>query len=148
MKVFIADDDPLHRLNIRITLKQARDIKVIGEAGDGISAIEEIKTHHPDIVLMDVDMPGLSGISATRILRKAIPQLKIILNSISDDDDRVCRAFEAGADAYMLKSVEGTELISIISAFYAGHKIVSPCLLDIPSGSGFTKHVTQKISNQ
>ena len=51
-------------------------------------------------------------------------------------------------DAYMLKSVEGTELISIISAFYTGHKIVSPCLLDIPSDSGFTKHVNQKISNQ
>jgi len=148
MKVFIADDDPLQRLNLRITLNQARDIEVVGEAGDGISAIEKIKNHPPDIALIDVDMPRLSGIGATRILRKAIPLLKIIINSISGDEDQVCRAFEAGADAYMLKSVEGTELINIISAFYAGHKIVSPCLLDIPSGSGFTKHVKQKISNQ
>jgi len=65
-------------MSLRITLNKARDIKVIGEAGDGISAIEKIKVHPPDIVLIDIDMPRLSGIGATRILRKEIPRLKIM----------------------------------------------------------------------
>ncbi|MEJ2278236.1 MAG: response regulator transcription factor, partial [Candidatus Lokiarchaeota archaeon] len=78
-KVFIADDHPLFRCGLRLSLNQKENIQVVGEAENGFSAVEKILDNHPDIALIDVDMPGLSGIGAIRILRKAIPELKILV---------------------------------------------------------------------
>jgi len=81
IRVFLADDHPLLRIGLRLSLNQRADIEVIGEAGDGFSAVEKIQADPPDVSLIDVDMPGLSGIRAIRILRKALPGMKILVLS-------------------------------------------------------------------
>ena len=105
IKVFLADDHPLLRAGLRISLSQRNDMELIGEAGDGFSAVEKIRGNPPDVSLIDVDMPGLSGIGVIRILRKSIPQMKILVLSTHNDENYIQGAMAAGADGYVLKSV-------------------------------------------
>ena len=130
-KVFVADDHPLFRCGLRLSLNQKENIKVVGEAENGFSAVEKILSSHPDMALMDVDMPGLSGIGAIRMLRKAMPALKILVLSAYDDDCYVLDSMSAGADGYVLKSIDVDELIRIIELFCMGEPVLSPYLLNL-----------------
>ena len=130
-KVFVADDHPLFRCGLRLSLNQKENIKVVGEAENGFSAVEKILSSHPDMALMDVDMPGLSGIGAIRMLRKAMPVLKILVLSAHDDDRYVLDSMSAGADGYVLKSIDVDELIRIIELFCMGEPVLSPYLLNL-----------------
>lgn len=130
-KVFIADDHPLFRCGLRLSLNQKENIEVIGEADDGFKAVEKILSGHPDIALIDVDMPGLSGIGAVRMLRKAMPELKILVLSAHDDDRYVRDSMSAGADGYVLKSIDVDALIRIIELFCKGEPVLSPYLLNL-----------------
>jgi len=130
-KVFIADDHPLFRCGLRLSLNQKENIEVVGEAENGFNAVEKILSNHPDIALIDVDMPGLSGIGAIRMLRKAIPELKILVLSAHDDDHYVRDSMSAGADGYLLKSIDGGALIQIIELFCKGEPVFSPYLLNL-----------------
>ena len=113
MKIFIADDDPLQRMILRIALTQDREIELIGEADNGFTAVEKIQADPPDVSLLDVDMPGLSGIGATWILRKSVPDMKIIVLSTNNDENHIQEAMEAGADGYVLKFVGTDDLVSV-----------------------------------
>ena len=130
-KVFIADDHPLFRCGLRLSLNQKENIEVVGEAENGFKAVEKILSGHPDIALIDVDMPGLSGIGAIRILRKEIPALKILVLSAHDDDHYVRDSMSAGADGYVLKSIDVDTLIQIIELFCKGEPVFSPYLLNL-----------------
>ena len=130
MRVFVADDDPLLRIGLRIALAQKQDIEVVGEAGDGLSAIKKIQIHSPDISLIDVNMPILSGIKAIRVLRQQVPQMKIIAFSNYRTKHTVSGAIQAGADCYVLKNVEIDELLRIMKAIHAGIQVDSPFILD------------------
>lgn len=130
-KVFIADDHPLFRCGLRLSLNQKENIEVIGEADDGFKAVEKILSGHPDIALIDVDMPGISGIGAVRMLRKAMPELKILVLSAHDDDRYVRDSMSAGADGYVLKSIDVDALIRIIELFCKGEPVLSPYLLNL-----------------
>ena len=130
-KIFIADDHPLFRCGLRLSLNQKENIEVVGEAENGFKAIEKILDDHPDLALIDVDMPGLSGIGAVRMLRKVIPELKILVLSAYDDDRYVRDSMSAGADGYVLKSIDADALIEIIELFCKGEPILSPYLLNL-----------------
>ncbi len=130
-KVFIADDHPLFRCGLRLSLNQKENIEVVGEAENGYKAVERILNDHPNIALIDVDMPGLSGIGAIRMLRKAVPELKILVLSAHDDDQYVRDAMSAGADGYVLKSIDVDALTQIIEHFCKGEPVLSPYLLNL-----------------
>jgi len=130
-KVFIADDHPLFRVGLKLSLNQKRNIEVIGEAENGFSAVERILRDLPDIVLIDVDMPGLSGIGVIPMLRKALPDLKIVVISAFDDDHYVRDSMRAGADGYVLKSIDVDALVQIIECFCNGQPVISPYLLNL-----------------
>lgn len=129
--VFLADDHPLTRIGLGLILEQSSRIKLIGEAADGYKAVEKIKANPPDVALLDIDMPGLSGIGAIRVLRKSLPELNIIVLSTYSDEEYVREAMQAGANGYVVKNTEIEELIKIIEAFAEGRPSVSPYLLDL-----------------
>jgi DNA-binding NarL/FixJ family response regulator len=134
MRVFLADDHPLLRMALRLSLAQEQDIEVVGEASDGYSAVAQIQALTPDIALIDLEMPGLSGIRVIRILRKAIPEIKILMLSTYYREDYIREAMQAGADGYVLKRVGTDELIRIIRGLGTGEEVISPYLVNLTLG--------------
>jgi DNA-binding NarL/FixJ family response regulator len=119
---------------------QAKDnIRVVGEADNGFDAIEKIKALMPDVALLDIDMPGLSGTAAIRVLRKIYPDMKILALSTYNDENYIREAMSAGANGYIMKTVDIDNLVEIITCFNEGKEIVSPYLLNLgisPQQSG------------
>lgn len=120
IKVLIADDHALVREGIAAFLKLSTDIEVIGEASDGIAAIEKAKNFKPDVILMDIAMPKLGGLEATIELKKILPDLKILVLTQYDDKEYVSRFLKAGVSGYLLKHAVGSDLISAIRAVNRG----------------------------
>ncbi|MBI5014460.1 MAG: response regulator transcription factor [Deltaproteobacteria bacterium] len=135
IRVFIADDHPLMRLGLRLSLQQIDGIEVIGEASDGFSTVEKIQASPPDVSLIDVDMPGLSGIGAIRILRRTHREMTILVLSTYNDETYIRKAMDAGADGYVLKAVGSEELAQIIRSFGEGRPKMSPYLVSLALGS-------------
>ncbi len=131
MRIFLADDHPLLRTGLRLGLSQYNDIEISGEARDGFAAVEKIQADPPDLSLIDVDMPGISGIGAIRILQESTPEMKILVLSSYNDEKYIRDAMRAGADGYVLKSVSTSELVRIIRCFCQGQSIVSPYLVNL-----------------
>jgi len=131
MRVFLSDDHPLFRIGMRLSFEQEDHIDLIGEASDGYSSVERILSSNPDVSLIDVDMPGMSGIGVVRILRKAGFQKKIIILSTYNDENYIRDAMDAGADGYVLKCVEVSELIRILRSMYEDKPTVSPYLVNL-----------------
>jgi DNA-binding NarL/FixJ family response regulator len=131
MRIFLADDHPLLRTGLRLSLSQQNDIEIIGEASDGFSAVDKIQADPPDLSLIDVDMPGISGIGAIRILRESVPDMKILVLSSYNDEKYIRDAMRAGADGYVLKSVSTSELVRIIRCFCQGQSIISAYLVNL-----------------
>ena len=127
-RLIIADDQRLFRQSLRIVLEHESDLKVVGEAGDGQEAYEQAKALRPDVVLMDVEMPKLDGIAATRVLVKALVGIKVLILSSYADDDRVLQGIQAGAVGYIVKDATPGEFVKIIRATHAGLEITSPYL--------------------
>jgi DNA-binding NarL/FixJ family response regulator len=134
IRVFLADDHPLLRTGLRLSLNHKEDIEFIGEAEDGYSAIEKIQAYQPDVSLIDVDMPRLSGIGVIRILRKSFPQMKFIVLSTYNDENYIQKAMEAGADGYVLKCVGINELVKIIKSIWFEKPVISPFLVSLTFG--------------
>ena len=137
IRIFLADDHPLLRTGLRLSLDHKEDIELIGEAEDGYSAIEKIQACRPDVSLIDVDMPRLSGIGVIRILRKSFPQMKLIVLSTYNDENYIQKAMEAGADGYVLKCVGINELVKIIKSIWFEKPVISPFLVNL--AFGYTK---------
>jgi len=131
IKIFLADDHPLVRMGLRHGLNQKAGFVVIGEAADGFSTVEKIQADPPDVSLIDVDMPGLSGIGVIRILRKAFSKMKIIVLSTYNDDKYIRESMAAGADGYVLKNVGIDELEKIIKSYYYDEPCFSPYLVNL-----------------
>lgn len=134
LRVFLADDHPLLRMALRLSLTAKKDIEVVGEASDGYSAVEKIQAAVPDVAVIDVEMPGLSGIRAIRILRRTLPHMKILVLSTYNKDEYIRDAIQAGADGYLLKRVGIDELIRIVRGFGAGESVISPYLVNLALG--------------
>ena len=131
VRLVIADDQRLFRQSLRVVLEHETDIKVIGEAGDGQEAYEQAKDLRPDVVLMDVEMPKLDGIAATRILTKALVGIKVLILSSYSDDDRVLQGIQAGAVGYIVKDATPDEFVKIIRATHEGVGVTSPYLANL-----------------
>lgn len=131
IRVFLADDHPLLRTGLRLSFHDENDIRIIGEAENGFSTVEKIKSNPPDVALIDVDMPGLSGIAVIRLLRRTLVEMKIIVLSTYNDARYIQEAMQAGADGYVLKNVEAGELKRIIRSFHFGEVIESAYLINL-----------------
>ncbi|WP_428560249.1 MAG: response regulator [Solidesulfovibrio sp. DCME] len=131
IKVFIADDHPLLRIGLRLAFETIAAIAIVGESDNGFDTIEKIQQTVPDVALIDIDMPGLSGIPAIRVLRKAFPGMKLLALSTYNDTNYIKNAMKAGADGYVLKTIDIDSLVKLITAFHIGQPIVSPYLVNL-----------------
>jgi DNA-binding NarL/FixJ family response regulator len=126
IKILIADDHAFVREGTRRILEQEPDLEVIAEAGDGEEAVRLASDLKPDVVLIDVAMPRLDGIEATRRIKALCPAVAILVLSAYDDDQFVFGLLEAGAAGYLLKSVRGHEIVDAIRAVDAGESVLHP----------------------
>ena len=126
IKVLIADDHAIVRKGIGFILGQEWDIEVVGEAEDGREAISLTQEIKPDIVLMDISMPRLNGLEATRRIKKALPEIKVIVLSMYNDEEYVFKILKAGSSGYVLKQSAPRELITAIHEVYKGNSFLSP----------------------
>jgi DNA-binding NarL/FixJ family response regulator len=126
IRVLIADDHALFREGIRALLAGLEDMEVVAEAADGSEAIEQVKAHRPDIVLMDIAMPGLGGLEATLELKRLLPDVKILILTQHDNREYLYRFLKAGVSGYVLKRAAGAELAAAIRAVYHGGTFLHP----------------------
>ena len=125
-RILLVDDDPLVRSGLRLLLTSDPQIEVVGEAADGDEVVEATQRHGPDVVLMDLRMPRLDGIAATRAVRALPRPPQVIALTTWDVDDAVLRSLEAGAEGFLLKSASPAEIISAVKAVVAGDAVLSP----------------------
>jgi two-component system response regulator NreC len=125
-QVLIVDDHAVVRSGLRLLLDAQADLKVVGEAGDMRSAVFEARALKPDVILMDVVMPGASGIEATTAVLKEAPEAKVLVLSMQDDPRYVREAFSAGARGYVLKEGADAELVDAVREVAAGGRYVHP----------------------
>ena len=128
LRILIADDHPLFRDGLRVLLESVDDLQVVGEATSGEDVVALAALLQPEVILMDIKMPGLNGIEATRRILAAAPGLKILIVSMFEDDDSVFAALRAGARGYILKGAAQTETLRAIRAVGNGEAIFSPTI--------------------
>ncbi len=125
LRIAIADDHPLVRSGLRALLMAAEDLEVVGEAATGEEAVALAASLHPDVMVMDLRMPGINGIEATRRIVQANPQIRILVVTLFEDDDSVFAALRAGARGYILKDANEVEVLRAIRAVSSGDAIFS-----------------------
>lgn len=139
IKILIADDHHVVRRGLVFFLKTQKDIEVIGEAKNGQEAVEMTKRLNPDLVLMDLDMPIMDGIEATKQIKADLPDMKIMILTSFSDQDHVIPAIEAGASGYQLKDIEPDELVRTIKRLLSGENQLHPKA---------TSHLLSHMSNK
>ena len=128
LRVLIVDDHALFRRGLQMVLKQESDIDVVGEAADGHEAVEKAQELMPDVVLMDVRMPGQSGIKATEEIKDTLPHAKVLMLTISDEEADLYDAIKAGASGYLLKEISIDEVAEAVRSVWAGQSRISPSM--------------------
>jgi NarL family two-component system response regulator LiaR len=126
IKVLIADDHAVLREGTRQILEQEQDIEVVAEAGDGEEAVSLATMFRPDVAIIDISMPKLDGIEATKQIKELYPGISVLILTAYDDDQFIFSLLEAGAAGYLLKSVRGHELIDAVRAVHAGESVLHP----------------------
>jgi len=126
IRVLIADDHAILRDGVRALLRLSDDVEVVGEAADGQAAVEACRTLDPDVVLMDLAMPGLGGLEATLEIRRECPRTKILVLTQYADREYVARFLKAGVSGYVLKNAAGSELAAAIRAVFRGGLVLDP----------------------
>lgn len=129
IRVLIVDDHTLVREGTRRVLEESDGIEVIGEAGDGAEAAAKVRNLQPDVVLMDIAMPGVNGIEATRRIKSDCPSTAILILTAYDDDVYVTTLLEAGAAGYLMKDVHANDLVGAVRAVQAGEQVLSPGII-------------------
>ncbi len=124
MRVLLADDHPLFRDGVR-SLLEARGVEVVGEVNDGQEAVEAALRLQPDVVLMDIMMPRLDGLEATRLIKARLPDVKIVMLTVSDEDRTVFEAIKSGAQGYLLKNLQTNEFFDLLSGIERGEAPIS-----------------------
>ncbi|WP_366921567.1 response regulator transcription factor [Metallumcola ferriviriculae] len=140
--IMLAEDHVVVRESIRKFLESEDDLLVVGEAGDGERAVEMAKELHPKVIIMDIDMPKLNGIEATRKIRELCPGTAVLILTAYDYDQYVIALLEAGAAGYLLKDVSGRELIKATKAVSQGETVLHPSI-----AGKVTKHLRSHKSN-
>ncbi len=129
-RVLIADDHPVFRSGLRAIIESAGDMDVIGEAANGLEAVEQAATHCPDVILMDLHMPEMSGIDATRKIAVQQPEARVLILTMLERDDAVFAAMRAGARGYVVKGSDRAEVLRAVRAVAAGDAIMSSSIAD------------------
>jgi len=128
IRVLLVDDDPLVRSGLRLMLRSAPDIDVVGEAADGAAAVTAAAELVPDVVLMDIRMPGTDGVTATAAIRAAMATPRVVALTTFDADELVRQAITAGAVGYLVKDTPPAEIINAVRAVAAGQGVLSPAV--------------------
>lgn len=139
IRILIADDHHVVRRGLAFFLKTQKDIEIIGEAGNGREAVELARTLKPDLILMDLVMPEMDGIQATKMIKTEMPEINIMMLTSFSDQDHVIPALEAGASGYQLKDIEPDELINCIRKIMSGENQLHPKA---------TSHLLANLSNK
>ena len=127
MRVLLVDDHDLVRNGI-VSLLKANDIDVVGEAGDGLEALEKARQLRPDVILMDIMMPRCNGLEATRLIKAEMPEIKIVILTASDDEEALFEAIKSGAEGYLLKNIKAEEFLAYLSGVVNGEAAIPPLL--------------------
>ena len=130
MRIIICDDQAIVREGLAMLLKLDRQIEVVGLAQDGLEAVELVEKHAPDLVLMDLKMPGMNGIEATRRIRARYPHTKVLVLTTYDDDEWIFDAIRAGASGYLLKDTPHAEVATAIKGTVAGRAYTDPIVTE------------------
>jgi two-component system, NarL family, nitrate/nitrite response regulator NarL len=120
IKVLLADDHPVVRKGLQTCLSKRANLKVVGEAADGDEALRKARELSPDVVLMDISMPGMNGLAVTEVLRKEVPDMKVLVLSVHSNKDYIFRVIQAGAHGYVSKEAPPDELLRAIESVYSG----------------------------
>ena len=128
IKVVVADDHTILRQGIKALLDNQEEIEVVGEAKDGREAIKAIEELSPDVILMDIAMPGLNGLEATRRIKKKFPKTKVVVLTMHTNEEYIFQILNAGADGYLVKETAFQDLISAISSVHRGEAFMSPSI--------------------
>ncbi|MFF8957750.1 response regulator [Streptomyces sp. NPDC014894] len=138
IRVVIADDEPLIRAGIRLILTSDRQIEVVAEASNGREAIELVRAHGADVVLLDIQMPVMDGLTAMAELRRTVPSTRVVILTTFGERENVLRALESGGAGFLLKDTAPAELIGAVRAAAAGDAYLSP---------GATRHVVDQLAS-
>ena len=125
IRVLLVDDHVLFRKGLASLIDPLEDMEVVGEAGDGREALERARELMPDLILMDIQMPGWDGLKATRLIKEEMPYVKIVMLTISDDDTDLFEAIKSGAEGYLLKNIVPEELFEMLRGVYRGEAPIS-----------------------
>ncbi len=128
LRILLVDDHPLFRKGVRSLIETHAEFQVIGEAGNGCDAIEMTKLTRPDVIFMDIDMPKVNGLEATRLIKKEFPQTSIIILTVSDYDSALFEAIKSGASGYLLKNLEPADLFSTLEKIQQGEAVINGVL--------------------
>jgi DNA-binding NarL/FixJ family response regulator len=128
LRVLLVDDHILFRKGVASLLASHKDMEVVGEAGDGVEAVVRARETVPDVILMDLSMPKCSGLEATRLIKREMPHVKIIILTVSDDDRDLFAAIKNGADGYLLKNLEPRQLFDMLEGMRRGEAPISGTL--------------------
>jgi DNA-binding NarL/FixJ family response regulator len=126
IRIVLADDHVMVRQGIRQFLEEAGDVEVVAEAGDGAEAVRAVEAHQPDVAVLDIRMPGVTGVEATRQIKARFPQVRVLVLTAYDDDPYVFALLQAGADGYVLKTASGDELVRAVRTVHGGRTALSP----------------------
>jgi len=126
IRILLADDHAVVRQGIRQFLEEAGDIAVVAEAGDGAEALRLVEAHQPDVAVLDIRMPEVTGVEVARRIKERFPQVRVLVLTAYDDDPYVFALLQAGADGYVLKTASGDELVRAVRTVYAGETALSP----------------------
>jgi DNA-binding NarL/FixJ family response regulator len=130
IRVLLVDDQKMVRETLKISLEMETDIEIVGTANNGIAAIQQVELLHPDIVIMNMEMPGLDGASATKQITSRFVRTKVLMHSSSDNDEYITKSLAMGAKGYFLKNVDTQDLAGVIRNVNKGYTQISPGLLD------------------
>lgn len=128
IRVLIVDDHSLYREGIASVLNGQPDMEVVGEASDGLEAVVMARDLRPDVILMDVSMPGTDGIEATRLIKLEQPEARIIMLTVHDENEKLFEAIRYGAQGYLLKTIRSRQLVDMLHAAYQGEAAINPAL--------------------
>ena len=131
IKILLADDHAIVRHGISRAIQQQEGMEIAGEANDGLQTIDKVREIQPDVVLMDIAMPGLNGIEATRQVTRDYPNVKVIALSMHSAKKFITEVLKAGASGYLLKDCEFDELVSAVREVMAGKTYISPAIADV-----------------
>ena len=132
IRILLVDDHPLYRQGIRWTLEAENDLEIVGDCSDGQTALQQADVLLPDVVVCDINLPGMNGLEVTRILRRRYPQTAVIVLTMHEDDEQLFNAIRVGAAAYITKGIGPEDLVSIVRRVGRGEYIINENVLSRP----------------